>query len=126
MDYNISCSLGTWPVGDGTVMVKNKIEVIDQGSDPTGRLAFSKMVYNDVPICVVSTYAPAQITSRRNFFQELPFHILSCKWLILGRDFNCVPDIYRHRNQRDILTDCDTYPLLMKEVIHPLRLNRNI
>ncbi|CAF4546661.1 unnamed protein product, partial [Rotaria sp. Silwood2] len=63
-DYNITCSLGTWTAGGTLVMIKKKYDVIDASTDPDGRTAFIKIIYEKILIITISAYAPAQITER--------------------------------------------------------------
>ncbi|CAF3957632.1 unnamed protein product, partial [Rotaria magnacalcarata] len=97
--------------------------VIDAGTDPDGRIAYIKIIYEKIPIVIVSIYAPAQLSERCSFFKDIRFYIPSTKWLIVGGDFNCVPDNIKDRLQHGILTDNQSYPLLLQNMINPLLLD---
>ena len=77
---------------------------------------FIEVILNDIPLCAVSVHAPTQITDRRTFFQDLHVHVPSCKWLIIGGDFNSTLNVNLHRNLLGIHTDCHSYPLRLSEV----------
>jgi exonuclease III len=119
-DYQITCSLGTWSSGGTMVMIKNKITVVDAATDHTGRIALAKISINSCLVAIVSIYAPAQFTERQCFFKDLHLFIPSEKWILIGGDFNCVPDPIKDRNQHNAQTDKRSYALLVRELITPL------
>ncbi|CAF2715373.1 unnamed protein product [Rotaria sp. Silwood2] len=125
-DYNITCSLGTWTAGGTLVMIKKKYDVIDASTDPDGRTAFIKIIYEKILIITISAYAPAQITERCSFFKDIRFYIPSTKLIIIGGDFNYVPNNRRDRIQYGIQTDNHSYLLLLQNIINPLLLDKNI
>ncbi|CAF3298203.1 unnamed protein product [Rotaria socialis] len=122
-EYHITCSLGTWAAGGTLVMIKKKYNVIDTGTDSDGRIAYIKIIYEKIPIVIVSVFAPAQLSERCSFFKDIRFYIPSTKWLIVDGDFNCVPDNIQDRLQHGILTDNQSYPLLLQNMINPLLLD---
>jgi len=119
-DYNIVCSMGTWSAGGTLIMLKKKYHIIDSGIDADGRIASIKILHNQIPIVIVSIYAPAQITERCAVFADLHLYIPSAEWILIGGDFNCSPNNHNDRNQHGIQCDMRSYPILLKEMINPL------
>lgn len=119
-EYQVICSLGTWSSGGAMVMIKNRITVVDVGTDQDGRVAFGKISINGCPMAIVSVYAPAQIRERQSFFNDLHLFIPSAKWMLIGGDFNCAPDLKKDRNQYHDQTDKRSYASLDRNFIRPL------
>ena len=119
-DYQIICSLGTWTAGGSMVMVKNRVSLVDAGTDHAGRIAVAKISLNQCPIAIVSVYAPAQARERQSFFKDLHLFIPSAKWILIGGDFNCAPDVKRDRSTSSVQTDERSYASLRREFITPL------
>ncbi|CAF3489106.1 unnamed protein product [Rotaria socialis] len=86
-------------------------------------LLTSKLYMKKIPIVIASVFAPAQLSERCSFFKDIRVYIPSTKWLIVGGDFNCVPDNIQDRLQHGILTDNQSYPLLLQNMINPLLLD---
>jgi hypothetical protein len=45
-EYQIICSLGTWSAGGSMIMIKNRIPLVDSGTDHTSRIAIAKISLN--------------------------------------------------------------------------------
>lgn len=121
-EYQIICSIGTWSSGGVMLLVKNKLAVVDSGTDHAGRIALAKISISKCLVAIMCIYAPAQFTERQSFFEDLHLFIPSVKWILIGGDFNCVPDPVKDRNRLSSQTDKRSYVWLDREVITPLSL----
>ncbi|CAF3364144.1 unnamed protein product [Rotaria socialis] len=121
-DYSIICSLGTWSAGGVMIMIKIKLLIVDAGTDHCGRVAFVKVVVNNCPIIIANIYAPTQANERCVFFENLHLYIPSSHWILVGGDFNCVPEPAKDRLQQGARVDRRSYSFLNSHVLQPLSL----
>lgn len=121
-NYNIISSLGLWIAGGVVVMVKHNLEIVDSGCDHEGRIAYAKVSINNTILNVASIYAPAKMTERKKFFEELYLFIPTSNLTVVGGDVNCVPNPKLDRNHISNQTDQRSYQIFHRSFLMPLHL----